>query len=94
MSGSWRTFAPSGDPIHPPVDCLRKAQELLEGRVGRKLTRTNEGDGGIWSFSVDGQKYWVLEDSVRGFPPGSGLEHKSLVCHCNYQHPAGQECPW
>ena len=95
MSGVWRVYGFKGDVLGPGFGTLKQAQAALERRLGRALVASFGGGCGVWSFLVDGHRYWVLEDSSAGFPAGSGLEHlnKRACPECWLVHPAG-ECPW
>ena len=95
MSGKWRLYGFKGDLISDAFSTLAQATAALERRVGRTLARRYGGSGGVWSFYVEGHRYWVLEDSAPGFPIGSGLEHRNAkACsQCFLVHPTG-DCPW
>ena len=95
MNARWRVYGFKGDLISESFSTLTHARAALERRVGRTLSGSYGGSAGVWSFLVDGHRYWVLEDNSGGFPAGSGLEHiNSRACpDCWLVHPAGQ-CPW
>jgi hypothetical protein len=93
--GRWRVYGPNGDQISGShFWYMGDAKQWLEGHVGRTvIMRTH--DSGVHSVDVNTKTYWILQETGPGFPPGSGLEHKSLVAkcpHCFMEAHPGTEC--
>lgn len=93
--GHWRVYSSSGKALYGPKRHMRDCRAWLETRTGAHVTLTSYGDGSH-SAEVNGEKYYVLQETGDGFPSGSGLEHIRLiqVHSCGYEHPEGTDCPW